>query len=86
MPGMSKTTLAILVEWRSSPEIILYGISKKYNLSPREREAMGHLLRGLTSKDIAQEMNICPNTVKPCATLMQLVEELRCARMALFSA
>jgi DNA-binding CsgD family transcriptional regulator len=25
---------------------------------------MGHLLRGLTSKEIAQEMSISPNTVK----------------------
>jgi hypothetical protein len=86
MPGMSKTTSAILLEWASSPEITLYGMSKKYNLTPREREAMGHLLRGLTSQEIAQEMNICPNTVKPCTTLIQLVEELRCARMDLFSA
>jgi DNA-binding NarL/FixJ family response regulator len=86
LSGMTKETTAILFERRPSPEVTLYGISKKYNLTKREREAMGHLLRGLTSKEIAQEMNISPNTVKPCAPLMQLVEELRCAHMALFSA
>ena len=64
MPGMSKGTTAILLERVASPEVTLYGISKKYNLTAREREAMGHLLRGLTSKDIAQEMSISPNTVK----------------------
>jgi len=64
MPGTSKGTTAILLERVSSPEVTLYGISKKYNLTTREREAMGHLLRGLTSKEIAQEMNISPNTVK----------------------
>ncbi len=62
--GASKGTTAILLERVSSPEVTLYGISKKYNLTAREREAMGHLLRGLTSKEIAQEMNISPNTVK----------------------
>jgi DNA-binding CsgD family transcriptional regulator len=64
MLGMSKGTTAILLERASSPEVTLYGISKKYNLTTREREAMGHLLRGLTSKEIAQEMSISPNTVK----------------------
>jgi DNA-binding CsgD family transcriptional regulator len=64
MAGLSKGTTAILLERVSSPEVTLYGISKKYNLTAREREAMGHLLRGLTSKEIAQEMGISPNTVK----------------------
>jgi DNA-binding CsgD family transcriptional regulator len=64
MAGMTKGTTAILLERVSSPEVTLYGISKKYNLTAREREAMGHLLRGLTSKEIAVEMGISPNTVK----------------------
>ena len=64
MPGMSKGTTAILLERVSSPEVTLYGICKKYNLTAREREVMGHLLQGLTSKEIAQNMNISPNTVK----------------------
>jgi DNA-binding CsgD family transcriptional regulator len=62
--GRSKGTTVILLERVSSPKVTLYGISKKYKLTPRERESMGHLLRGLTSKEIAQEMNISPNTVK----------------------
>ncbi len=64
MAGTGKGTTAILLERVSSPEVTLYGISRKYNLTAREREAMGHLLRGLTSKEIAQEMSISPNTVK----------------------
>jgi len=62
--GGKKGTTAILLERVPSPEVTLYGICKKYNLTAREREAMGHLLRGLTSKEIAQEMSISPNTVK----------------------
>ena len=64
MPGMTKATTAILLERVVSPEVTLYAIAKKYNLTLREREAIGHLLRGLTSKEIAQEMHISPNTVK----------------------
>jgi len=64
MAGIGKGTTAILLERVPSPEVALYGISRKYNLTTREREAMGHLLRGLTSREIAQEMGISPNTVK----------------------
>ena len=64
VPGRNKETTAILLERVSSPEVTLYGICQKYNLTAREREAMGHLLRGLTSKEIAQQMGISPNTVK----------------------
>jgi len=34
------------------------------NLTQRERETVGLLVRGLTSKEIAQHMGISPNTVK----------------------
>jgi DNA-binding CsgD family transcriptional regulator len=35
-----------------------------FNLTERERQAVGFLIQGLTSKEIAQRMNISPNTVK----------------------
>jgi DNA-binding NarL/FixJ family response regulator len=62
--GRNKANIAILLERVPSPEVTLYGICKRYNLTTREQEAMGCLLRGLTSKEIGQEMNISPNTVK----------------------
>lgn len=37
---------------------------ERFQLTGREREAVTHLLRGLTSKEIAQAMHISPNTVK----------------------
>ncbi len=64
VPGRAKGCTAILLERVPSPEVTLYGICRKYNLTARERQAMGHLLRGLTSKEIAQQMGISPNTVK----------------------
>ena len=62
--GGHKANSAVLLERVPSPEVTLYGICKRYNLTTREREAMGYLLRGLTSKEIGQEMSISPNTVK----------------------
>ncbi len=70
MPGANKGAAAILLERVLSPEVTLYAISKKYNLTPREREAISHLFRGLTGKEIAREMNISPNTVKASLRLI----------------
>jgi len=39
-------------------------VSRQFNLTQREREALEYLLQGLTSKAIANRMNISPNTVK----------------------
>ncbi len=60
----SSCTVAILLERASSPEVMLHHICSRFNLTAREREAVGYLLQGMTSKEIAQKMNISPNTVK----------------------
>ncbi len=57
-------TTAFLLHRAPSTEVMLCGISARYNLTARERETTGYLLHGLTSKEIAQQMNISPNTVK----------------------
>jgi DNA-binding CsgD family transcriptional regulator len=62
--GHHPVTTAFLLHRAPSPEVMLCGISVRYNLTVREREAMGHLIRGLTSKEIGQQMKISPNTVK----------------------
>jgi DNA-binding CsgD family transcriptional regulator len=65
MTGQSSNrTTAVLLERASSPEVMLHQITTRFNLTVREREAVGYLLQGLTSKEIAQKMNISPNTVK----------------------
>ena len=64
MRGQNAGTTAFLLHRVPSPEVMLCGISDRYNLTKREREAMWHLLHGLTSKEIAQQMSISPNTVK----------------------
>src|SRR3954454_16730789 len=62
--GHNPVTTTFLLYRTPSPEVILCGISARYNLTAREREMTGHLLHGLTSKEIAQQMSISPNTVK----------------------
>ena len=39
-------------------------ISRLFNLTEREREALEYLLQGLNNKAIANRMSISPNTVK----------------------
>jgi DNA-binding CsgD family transcriptional regulator len=57
-------TVAILLERVSSAEFALHLLCDQFNLTPREKEALGYLLHGLTSKEIASRMSISPNTVK----------------------
>jgi DNA-binding CsgD family transcriptional regulator len=59
--GSSKPAMAITLEregWN------LRNLRTRYRLTDREIEAVQHLSDGLTSKEIAQRMNISPNTVK----------------------
>jgi len=63
----SKPTAAITVErnrW------VLRDLVMRFQLTNREMEAVQRLAEGLTSKEIAQRMNISPNTVK---TFLRLV-------------
>ncbi|PYU93391.1 MAG: hypothetical protein DMG08_10290 [Acidobacteria bacterium] len=46
-------------------------LAELYRLTGREREAIGYLLQGLTSKEIAVRMEISPNTVKSLPALCQ---------------
>jgi len=39
-------------------------VSRQFNLTQREREALQYLLQGLSSNAIANRMSISPNTVK----------------------
>ena len=62
----SKPTIAITVERDGVP---LDPVAR-FQLTDREIEAVQHLADGLTSKEIAQQMNISANTVK---TFLRLV-------------
>ncbi len=47
-------------------------IAARFNLTARERETVGFLIEGLTSKEIAGHMNISPNTVKAFIRLIMV--------------
>ena len=56
--------LVLLLERRRSHATRLSELSERFGLTAREQETVENLLDGLTSKEIAQRMNISPNTVK----------------------
>ena len=56
--------VVVMLEREARQQIDLVQWSNEFQLTTRERETVQLLLRGLTSKEIAQEMNISPNTVK----------------------
>jgi DNA-binding CsgD family transcriptional regulator len=60
----SLRSTAILLERVASPDITMYELCNRFHLTTRERQAVSYLVRGMTSKEIAQEMGISPNTVK----------------------
>ena len=60
----SRQYIAVLLERRPSGLAPLSQISRRFNLTEREREALEYLLQGLSNKAIANRMNISPNTVK----------------------
>ena len=56
--------IAVLLERGPSALVPFSEVHQQFNLTQREREALEHLLQGLSSKEIANRMNISSNTVK----------------------
>jgi len=65
-------SVVILERARREPQVDLFQWSERYQLTPRERETVEHLLKGLSSKEIAREMNISPSTVKSFLKLVMV--------------
>jgi DNA-binding CsgD family transcriptional regulator len=60
----SQPRVLVMLERESSHAADIAHWSDEFQLTHRERETVEHLLRGLTSKEIAQVMGISPHTVK----------------------
>ena len=60
----SQVTLAILVARNACGSIALTRLAEVFHLSQREQEAVDFLVLGLTNKQIANRMQISPNTVR----------------------
>ena|SRR2546428_5281084 len=72
----SEPGIAVLLERAPSGSIPLSPISEQFNLTRRERDALAHLLQGLSNKEIANRMNVSPNTVKVFLRLIMLKMEV----------
>jgi len=74
--GLSHSRIAVLVERASFGLIPLSPISEQFNLTRRERDTLEYLLQGLSNKEIANRMNVSPNTVKAFLRLIMLKMEV----------
>jgi len=74
--GPSHSRIAVLLERASFGRIPLSPISEQFNLTRRERNALEYLLQGLSNKEIANRMNVSPNTVKAFLRLIMLKMEV----------
>ena len=64
--------IALLLERYSGGGAALGELSKQFDLTIREREAVELLSQGMTSKEIASRMGISPNTVKAFLRLVMV--------------
>ena len=64
--------LVLTLERKSNGASNLAMLSERFGLTPREQETVKLLLRGLTSKEIAGQMGISPNTVKAFVRLVMI--------------
>lgn len=60
----SNTAIAVLLQRHASVEHAVEETCKQFQLTHRERETVGLLLQGLTTKEIANRLAISTNTVK----------------------
>lgn len=62
----------VMLERRSNEAVKLSEVSERFGLTARELETVQYLLQGFTSKEIAQRMEISPNTVKAFLRLVMV--------------
>jgi DNA-binding CsgD family transcriptional regulator len=63
---------AVLLERGPSQLIPLSQVCQQFNLTQREQEVLEYLLQGIRNKDIANKMNLSPNTVKAFLRLIMI--------------
>jgi DNA-binding CsgD family transcriptional regulator len=70
--GSRMPAAVVLIERAHQVPFLVSSIAEHFKLTPREKETVGLLLGGLTSKEIAQRMQISPNTVKAFLRLVMI--------------
>ena len=70
--GQAGKLTIVVIERKSNESATIVEISERYGLTARERETVQFLREGFTSKEIAQRMEISPNTVKAFIRLVMV--------------
>lgn len=70
--GSMKPLIALHLEKDVSASDAVQELGAKYNLTEREQEALTGILMGFSSKEVAERMNISPNTVKAFLRLIMI--------------
>jgi DNA-binding CsgD family transcriptional regulator len=65
-------SIAMLLERGPSGLVSLSQVCQQFNLTLREREVLEYLLQGMSSKAIANRMNLSPSTVKAFLRLIMI--------------
>ena len=68
----SQLSLAVIFDRRSPASQSLRQAAQQYHLTIREQQVLEYLLKGLTSKEIADRMSISTNTVKAFLRLIMI--------------
>jgi DNA-binding CsgD family transcriptional regulator len=64
--------LIVMLERKANEVVMVAEIAERFGLTAREQQTVQFLLEGLTSKEIAQRMEISPNTVKAFIRLVMV--------------
>ena len=73
--ALTEPIMALHLEKVSSTSDAIHEVGAKYHLTDRELEALRGIPMGLTSKEVAERMNISPNTVKAFLRLIMIKME-----------
>jgi len=70
--NVCKQAYVLMLERGAQSSLTLEEVCARYNLTPREQQVIGYLVRGLTSKEIADRMQISTHTVKAFLRLVMV--------------
>jgi DNA-binding NarL/FixJ family response regulator len=72
MDGSLPPLIVLRMQRDQSVEDTADELGAMYNLTEREQQALHGILMGLSSKEVAERMNISPNTVKAFMRLIMI--------------
>jgi len=68
----SQPSVAFLLERGPAGLVPLAQVCKQFNLTPREQEVLQYLLQGMRNKEIADRMDVSPNTIRAFLRLIMI--------------